>query len=293
MNIFNGLDNIVKTDYQLAQLTWYGIGGKADYFVTPTTMEQLSQVVREANTNSLPVYLIGHGSNLLISDEGVNGVVIKLEGAEFSGIKFDGTTAVAGGAANLSKLVLECVRQGLGGLEGLTGVPGTVGGAVRMNAGGSFGDIGSVVESVTIMDQQGNLFEKKRPVLAFSYKSVNILEGGIIVAVKFNLHKVDQERMLKRIKEIWIYKKNNQPSSRKNAGCVFRNPPGQSAGEIIDRAGLKGFEMGKAKVSDKHANIIVVEDGCSSDQVLELIGHICDVVEQKAGIELQTEIDIW
>ncbi len=293
MNIFNGLDNIVQTDYQLAPLTWYGIGGKADYFVTPTTIEQLSQVVKEANANSLPVYIIGHGSNLLISDEGVNGVVIKLEGPQFSGIAFDGTTATVGGAANLSKLVLECVRQSLGGLEGLTGVPGTVGGAVRMNAGGSFGDIGSVVESVTIMDQQGNLFEKKRPVLAFSYKSVNILEGGIIISVKFNLHKSDQERMLKRIKEIWIYKKNNQPSSRKNAGCVFRNPPGQSAGEIIDRAGLKGFEMGKAKVSDKHANIIIVEDGCSSDQVLELIGHICDVVEQKAGIELQTEIDIW
>jgi len=293
MNIFNGLDNIVKTDYQLAPLTWYGIGGKADYFITPTTIEQLSQVVREATANSLPIYIIGHGSNLLVSDEGVNGVVVKLEGPQFSGITFDGTTAVAGGAANLSKLVLECVRQSLGGLEGLTGVPGTVGGAVRMNAGGSFGDIGSVVESVTIMDPQGNLFEKKRPVLAFSYKSVNILEGGIIISAKFNLHKADQERMLKRIKEIWIYKKNNQPSSRKNAGCVFRNPPGQSAGEIIERAGLKGFEMGKAKVSDKHANIIVVEDGCSSDQVLELIGHICDVVEQKAGIELQTEIDIW
>jgi len=293
MNIFNGLDNIVKTDYQLAPLTWYGIGGKADYFITPTTIEQLSQVVREATANSLPIYIIGHGSNLLVSDEGVNGVVVKLEGPQFSCITFDGTTAVAGGAANLSKLVLECVRQSLGGLEGLTGVPGTVGGAVRMNAGGSFGDIGSVVESVTIMDPQGNLFEKKRPVLAFSYKSVNILEGGIIISAKFNLHKADQERMLKRIKEIWIYKKNNQPSSRKNAGCVFRNPPGQSAGEIIERAGLKGFEMGKAKVSDKHANIIVVEDGCSSDQVLELIGHICDVVEQKAGIELQTEIDIW
>jgi UDP-N-acetylmuramate dehydrogenase len=236
---------------------------------------------------------MGHGSNLLVSDEGVNGVVVKLEGEEFAGIKFDGATAVAGGATNLSKLVIECVRQSLGGLEGLTGVPGTVGGAIRMNSGGSFGDIGSVVESVRIMDQQGNVFEKKRPVLSFSYKSVNILEGGIIVSATFKLHTADQERMLRRIKEIWIYKKNNQPSSRRNAGCVFRNPPGQSAGEIIERAGLKGFEMGKAKVSEKHANIIVAEEGCTSKEVLDLIGHICEVVEQKSGIELQTEIDIW
>jgi UDP-N-acetylmuramate dehydrogenase len=143
------------------------------------------------------------------------------------------------------------------------------------------------------MDQQGNVFEKKRPVLAFAYKYVNILEGGIILGAKFTLHKADQQRLLKRIKEIWIYKKNNQPASRRNAGCVFRNPAGQSAGEIIERVGLKGYAMGKAAVSDKHANIIVVEEGCSSDQVLELIGHICDVVQQRTGIELQTEIDIW
>jgi UDP-N-acetylmuramate dehydrogenase len=293
MNIFNGLDEIVKTDYPLAAHTWYGIGGNADYFAAPQTLEQLSEVVGTAAENSLPVYILGHGSNILVSDDGVNGVVIKLEGEEFAEIKFEDTNVIAGAAANLSKLVIECVRQSLGGIEGLTGVPGTIGGAIRMNAGGSFGDIGSVVESVKIMDQQGNVFEKERPVLSFSYKSVNILEGGIIVSARLKLHEADQERMLRRIKEIWIYKKNNQPSSRRNAGCVFRNPAGQSAGEIIERAGLKGFEMGKAKVSEKHANIIVVEPGCTSAEVLALIGHICEVVEQKTGIELQTEIDIW
>lgn len=293
MNIFNGLDEIVKTDYPLAQHTWYSIGGNADYFATPKTVEQLSAIMKIASENSLPIYIMGHGSNLLISDEGVNGVVIKLEGDEFGGINFDGNTVTVGGAVNLSKFVLECVRQSLGGLEGLTGVPGTVGGAIRMNSGGGFGDIGSVVDSVMMMDQQGNVFEKKRPVLAFSYKSVNILEGGVIISATFKLHGANQEQLLKRIKEIWIYKKNNQPSSRRNAGCVFRNPQGQSAGEIIERAGLKGFVQGKAKVSDKHANIIVVEDECSSNDVLALIGHICDVVEQNAGIELQTEIDIW
>ncbi|MFI4912846.1 MAG: UDP-N-acetylmuramate dehydrogenase [Sedimentisphaeraceae bacterium JB056] len=293
MNIFNGLDEIVKTDYPLADHTWYGIGGNADYFASPRTVEELSKVMKIASENSLPVYIMGHGSNLLISDEGVNGVVIKLESPDFTTITFDGNNATAGGASNLSKLVIECVRHSLGGLEGLTGVPGTVGGAIRMNSGGSFGDIGSVVESVKIMDQQGNVFEKRRPVLAFGYKSVNILEGGIIISATFNLHTADQDRMLRRIKEIWIYKKNNQPSSRRNAGCVFRNPQGQSAGEIIERVGLKGFEMGKAKISEKHANIIVADEGCSSNDVLALVGHICEVVEQKTGIELQTEIDIW
>jgi len=211
----------------------------------------------------------------------------------FGEIEFEQTTAKVGAAVNLSKLVIECVRHSLGGLEGLTGVPGTIGGAIRMNCGGGFGDIGSVVEAVDIIDQDGNLFEKRRPVLAFGYKSVNIVEGGIIVGATINLYNADQERMLRRIKEIWIYKKNHQPSSRRNAGCVFRNPPGQSAGEIIERAGLKGYSLGKAKISDKHANIIVAEQGCTSAEVLELIGHICQVVEEKTGIELQTEIDIW
>jgi len=293
MNIFSGLDEIIKTDYPLAPLTWYGIGGNADYFVTPKTVEQLSEVVKTAAANSLPVYIMGHGSNLLISDDGVRGVVIKLDGGEFEQMKFDANSVTVGGAVNLSKLVLESVRHSLSGLEALTGIPGTIGGAIRMNCGGSFGDIGSVVESVSIMDQEGNLFEKKRPVLAFGYKTVNIVEGGVIVAAKLNLYNGDQDKMLRRIKEIWIYKKNNQPSSRRNAGCVFRNPPGQSAGEIIENAGLKGFAVGKAKVSDKHANIIVVDKDCPSGDVLELIGHICKVVEEKFEIELQTEIDIW
>ncbi len=293
MNIFNGLDDIVKTDYPLAQHTWYEIGGNADYFVTPETTEQLASVVKTAAEHSLAIYVMGHGSNLLVNDDGVRGVVIKLAGEEFTKIGFDGTTATAGGATNLSKFVIECVRNSLGGMEAMTGIPGTVGGAIRMNAGGNFGDIGSVVDAVRIMDSQGNVFTKKRPVLSFSYKDVNILEGGIILSADFNLYQSDQKRMLRRIKEIWIYKKNHQPSSRRCAGCVFKNPPGKKAGEIIERVGLKGFEMGKAKVSDKHANIIVVDEGCSSKEVLDLIGHISDVVEQKTGIELQTEIDIW
>lgn len=293
MNTFNGLDDIIKNDYPLAPHTWYGIGGNADYFATPQTVEQLSSIIKQAAASSLPIYILGDGSNLLISDDGVRGVVVKLDGEQFNKIEFNGTTVQAGAAVNLSKLVLECVRNSLGGLEGLTGVPGTVGGATRMNAGGTFGDIGSAIEAVTIMDAFGNEFVKKRPVLAFSYKNVNIVEGGVITSVKFNLYKTDQERMLKRIKEIWIYKKNNQPASRRNAGCVFKNPAGQSAGEIIEKAGLKGFEMGKAKISEKHANIIVVEQGCTSSEVLELIGHICKVVEEKFEIELQTEIEIW
>ena len=155
------------------------------------------------------------------------------------------------------------------------------------------GYIGWVLEWFCIIDHDGNLFYKKRPVLAFGYKTVNIVDGGIIVAAKLNLYNGDQEKMLRRIKEIWIYKKNNQPSSRRNAGCVFRNPLGKSAGEIIENAGLKGYSVGKAKVSDKHANIIVVEKDCPSGDVLEVISHICKVVEEKFEIELQTEIDIW
>ena len=292
MDIFSGLEQIVKQDHALSGHTWFGLGGKADYFVTPKNIEQLRDVVVRCHENEIDIRVLGFGSNLLVGDEGVRGAVIRLEGEEFTKMEFKGTRLIASAGANLSKMVLESVRRGLSGIEALTGIPGSVGGAVKMNAGGNFGDIGASVQSVTLMDGEGNIFEKSKPELVFDYRWVNITAKVILGAV-LELSESDSEQMLKTIKEIWIYKKNSQPLNTKNAGCIFKNPRGLSAGALIDRASLKGLQIGGAQVSEKHANFIMTEKGCKSADVKRLIDAVRNRVKEEFDIELELEIEIW
>jgi UDP-N-acetylmuramate dehydrogenase len=292
MNIFNGLEEIVETDYPLAKRTWYGLGGAADYFIRPKTVRQLTEVVRRCNKNNIRIYAMGFGSNLLISDEGLRGAVIKLEAEQFAQIEFDGEEVTAWAGAELSKLVLTCVKKGLSGIEALTGIPGSVGGAVKMNAGGNFGDFGSSVETVTLMDSDGNVFEKSKPELVFDYRRTNIT-AKFILSARLKLNESDSEQIMRTVKEIWIYKKNNQPLNTKNSGCIFRNPQGGSAGALIDRASLKGLRIGGAVVSEKHANFIIAEKECTSSDVMRLIEAIQQKVKEQFDIELELEVEIW
>jgi UDP-N-acetylmuramate dehydrogenase len=292
MNIFNGLEEIVETDYPLAKRTWYGLGGAVDYFIAPKTVKQLTEVVRRCNKNNIRIYAMGFGSNLLISDEGLRGAVIKLEAEQFAQIEFDGEEVTAWAGAELSKLVLTCVEKGLSGIEALTGIPGSVGGAVKMNAGGNFGDFGSSVETVTLMDSDGNVFEKSKPELVFDYRRTNIT-AKFILSARLKLNESDSEQIMRTVKEIWIYKKNNQPLNTKNSGCIFRNPQGGSAGALIDRAGLKGLRIGGAVVSEKHANFIIAEKECTSSDVMRLIEAIKEKVKEQFDVELELEVEIW
>ena len=292
MNIFSGLDEIVKSNCPLSDYTWYGIGGNAEYLITPETVDQLQDVVQRCNESDVPIRVLGFGSNLLVSDDGVKGAVIKLEGPELAKSEFEGDYLVAGAGVSLSKQVLECVRKGLSGIEALTGIPGSIGGAIKMNAGGTFGDIGSCVESVTLMDRQGNVFEKSKPELVFGYRRVNIT-AKLILSARFRLAEADPEQMLRTTKEIWIYKKNSQPLNTKNAGCIFKNPRGTSAGALVDRAGLKGLQIGGAQVSEKHANFIVAHEGCKSSDIKRLIEAVRDRVREEFDVELEPEIEIW
>ena len=292
MNIFNGLEEIVEIDYPLARRTWYGLGGPADYFITPKTVKQLREVIERCNENNIRIYVLGFGSNLLISDNGVRGAVVRLESEQFTEIEFDGEEVTAWAGAELSKLVLSCVEKGLSGIEALTGIPGSVGGAVRMNAGGNFGDFGSEVETVTLMDSEGNVFEKSKPELVFDYRRANITAKFILNA-QVKLNAAESEQIMRTVKEIWIYKKNNQPLNTRNCGCIFRNPEDASAGALIDRAGLKGLQIGGAVVSEKHANFIIAEKGCTSRDVVRLIDAIKQRVKEQFDTELELEIEIW
>jgi UDP-N-acetylmuramate dehydrogenase len=292
MNIFTGLEQIIETNHPLAKHTWYGLGGSAEYFIRPKTVKQLKEVVRRCNENKIAIYALGFGSNLLISDNGIRAAVIKLEADEFVQTKFDAEKVTVWAGAELSKLVLTCVQKGLSGIEALTGIPGSIGGAVKMNAGGNFGDIGSAVESVTLMDIHGNIFEKKKPELVFDYRGTNITAKFILNA-ELKLTDADPSQIMRTVQETWIYKKNNQPLNTRNCGCIFKNPRGVSAGALIDRAGLKGLQIGGAVVSEKHANFIIAEKGCTSRDVLRLIDAIRQRVKEQFNVELELEIEIW
>ncbi len=292
MNIFSGLDKIVETNHSLADHTWYGLGGPADYFIRPQSIEQLKEVVQRCNENKIRIYVMGFGSNLLISDQGLRAAVIKLDSEQFEQTQFDGEQVTTWAGAELSKLVLTCVQKGLSGIEALIGIPGSIGGAVKMNAGGNFGDIGAAVETVTLMDSQGNVFEKSKPELMFDYRRTNITAKFILNA-RLKLAAGDPEQIMRTVKEIWIYKKNTQPLNTKNSGCIFKNPRGVSAGALIDRAGLKGLQIGGGAVSEKHANFIIAEKGCKSRDVIRLIDAIKQRVKEQFDIELEPEIEIW
>ena len=292
MSIFSGLERIVRENCPLSSYTWYGLGGPAEYLIAPETAEQLADVVRRCDENALPLRVLGHGSNLLVKDEGVRGVVLRLDQPAFGRVEYAKDRVTTGAGAALSRLVLDCVRKGLAGLEPLTGIPGSVGGAVKMNAGGNFGDLGASVERLQMMDHQGHLFERAKPELSFDYRRVNVT-APVILQATLQLSEAEPDAILRTVKEIWIYKKNTQPLNMKNAGCVFKNPRQLSAGALIDRAGLKGAQVGGAKVSEKHANFILAEAGCTSHDVLELIEVIQTRMRDNFGIELDLELEIW
>ena len=292
MKLFAGLEAIVKTEEPLAPRTWYKLGGPAQYFIEPRTVEELSEVLRRCAQNEVPVRVLGGGANLLVDDSGVRGAVVHLAGAEFTRVAVAGEALRAGGGAAINALVLQSARAGLSGAECLTGVPGTVGGAVRMNAGGAFGDIGSVIESVDLMDADGVAFTRHRGELVFAYRESNV-KSKVILGAELRLVEDDPQRVLNQIKQIWIHKKNTQPLGTRNAGSVFKNPPDQAAGALIDRCGLKGTRVGGACVSEKHANFIVAENGARASDVLKLINLVREAVYKRWKVYLELEIEVW
>jgi UDP-N-acetylmuramate dehydrogenase len=292
MKLFAGLEEIVKENEPLAPRTWFRLGGPARYFVQPRTLEELKQVAGRCRDNSVPMFVLGGGANLLIDDAGVKGAVVSLAQGEFAQVQATDRGLLAGAGADMGKLVIRCVRDGLSGLEALTGIPGSVGGCVKINAGGAFGDIGNAVETVSVMNDDGEVFARCREDLAFSYRQTNIT-SRFILSAEFRLTADDPHRVLKQVKQIWIYKKNTQPLGQRNAGCIFRNPRGMSAGALIDQAGLKGRRVGGAHVSEKHANFILADDGCTASDVLKLINVIRETVWKKREVHLELEIEVW
>lgn len=295
---FDDLGEIVECDFPLSRFTWFRIGGPAKYFIRPRSVEELAEVARRCGEYRIPVYVLGLGANVLIADEGIPGAVVRL-GEEYwrqVSVRRDEAAGQAllsvNAGADLHKLVLHTCREGLAGIECMAGIPGTVGGAVHMNAGGKFGDFGANVTRVTVMDAGGNVSERTRDDLIFEYRRTNIV-APFILGAELELEIDDPKGCMKRTKEIWMYKNSTQPLNTKSAGCMFKNPRGLSAGSLIDQSGLKGLRIGNAEVSSKHANFIIAHADCTAQDIRNLVAEVKEKVESRQGVRLETEVKMW
>ena len=287
-----GLSDRIECDVPLGRLTWFRVGGSARFVFHPRDAEDLSALVRRARLEEVPVKVLGSGANVLVSDDGFDGVVVRLDDPAFSRVTRCEGGLVVGAGVELMLLSRQCSEQGLAGLEGLAGIPATVGGAVCMNAGGQFGDFGTVVSEVEILRDDGLIERRTRDALGFGYRRSDVGEG-IVLSARLALTEDDPDRVKKKFDECFEYKKASQPLADRSAGCVFKNPPGESAGALIDKVGLKGRAYRRASVSDRHANFIVTERGAKASDVLGLIDIVRERVADLCGILLELEIDVW
>ncbi len=288
----------IKKNEPLSKHTSFGIGGPADQLAFPVDREDLVALLAAVKKQKLPYFILGGGTNLLVRDGGFRGIVISLK--RMGTIKIEREYRSVGGSycviaaeagVPLPKLHFFATEQGLTGLEFATGIPGTVGGAIYMNAGTSAGEIGDITESVTLLTPEGELITRTKDEMKFGYRTSQLLAGEVVVEARFALRREDREKIQARIKDL-LEKRKLQPTGHPSAGSVFKNPYEQSAGVLIDSAKLKGKKVGGAQVSDKHANFIVNVGNAKAKDVLALMEIVKETVLDVHGVRLEPEIKI-
>ena len=292
MPSLTGFEAIVRRNEPLAPKTWFRLGGPAEFYAEPRSIDELAALARRCREEDLPLRLLGGGSNLLIGDAGVRGMVIHLGEESFGEIKVENRGISAGGAAKLGHVISSAVREGLAGLETLVGIPGTIGGALHGNAGTRGGDIGQWATRATVMTRSGEISQRQRGEMVFAYRESS-LDDVVILSAEFELEHDDPEQLTKRMQKQWIMKKSSQPLGHQSAGCIFKNPRGMSAGMLVEQAGMKGVRIGGAEVSQRHGNFIVADPGASSQDVARLVEEMKNRVLDRLGVELELEIEVW
>lgn len=277
-------------DEPMSAHTTFKIGGNADLFITVDSVSELKSAINACKSNDIPYMILGNGSNLLISDSGIEGAVITLDG-EFKDISTDGDIITAGAGAKLSRLCTAALDRSLSGLEFAYGIPGTVGGAVYMNAGAYGGETKDVLTSVTALTQTGEVKEYGADELCMGYRtSVFKTNGNIILFAKYKLHNDDKVAVKARMDDFMNRRKTKQPLEYPSAGSVFKRPEGAFAGTLIEQCGLKGKTVGGAQVSEKHAGFIINIGGATCDDVMDLVKLVQDTVKAETGYALEREI---
>ena len=281
----------IKPDYPLKDKTTFKIGGRAQFFCEPGNRGELSLLVKAAKDGKFPLFVLGAGSNLLVSDKGVKGLVIKLSSACFKKIMIKDEFVRVGSAVTLAGLAKSAKERSLCGLEFLAGIPGTVGGALAMNAGCWGKNFGDLVKEVEIMNQNGKIECLKKSQIDFGYRKSSLAKY-IILSCLLKLEKGERAGIEKNTAGFMAHRRQTQDSAYPNAGCIFRNPD-VPAGKLIELCGFKGRNAGDAFVSQKHANFILNKGKASSKDVLRLMQLIRKRVKSKFKLNLQPEIKIW
>lgn len=290
MNWYDAYSHLVRRDYNIKYLSSFRIGGTADFYAAPEDRETLIGLYRAALAAGVKVYVLGGGYNLL-APERVDGLVLST--AKVDDLEFDEEYLRAECGVNNARLVASAAAKGLAGLQCLAGVPGSVGGSLVMNAGGRFGEIADCVREVEIIDAAGVLKTLYRDDIDFRYRHSG-LDGSLVVSGLFKLRPVaDRLEIKDETRRIRQLKMESQPLAAASAGCIFRNPDGDSAGRLIDAAGLKNARVGGAVVSDQHANFIVNDNEATYDDVMALIRQVKATVLEKHGVQLELEVRVW
>ncbi len=267
------------------------IGGPADFFIVPQDVDDIRLALAFADKEGLAVEVIGGGNNLLVRDRGIRGVVLRLEGC-LGRAEFHGEEAVAGAGVSLSALIREAAALNLGGIECLVGIPATIGGAVAMNAGTPDGYIGDFVSAVYFLHADGALGEFKPGPGAFGYRMFAAPPGAVLIGARLRLHRRPYAEIQKDIKQRLKQKKATQPLALASAGCVWKNPPNDAAGRLVEKVGLKGKRLNGAEISAKHANFIVNRGGAMAADVLALMDMTRERVQTQFGITLEPEVRV-
>ncbi len=288
---------ILKNEPMSAHTT-FKTGGCADYYIVPRTSDEVAALIRYHKMNRLPYFVVGNGSNLLVSDKGYRGTVIDLgrnDGTEFTmlGYEWEGDELLmdVGAGCFLSAVGSIAAKIGASGFEELSGIPGCIGGACIMNAGAYGGEMKDVIRSVEVVDQNGRKQKLDRDQIEFRYRGSSLMDDGVIVCrAEIRLHKGDPEAVHAKCEELMNRRKESQPLEFPSAGSTFKRPEGYFAGKLISDAGLKGYRIGGAEVSEKHAGFLINRGGATSADIYQLICHVQQVVQEKYGVALVPEV---
>ena len=284
-------DSELKIDENMSNHIHFKVGGPVDILLIPSKVNQVVETLKICKNENIPYFIIGNGSNLLVKDGGIRGVVIKL--SNLLSIEVKDNTIKASSGTLLEDVSKKAVENSLTGFEFACGIPGSVGGAVFMNAGAYDGEIKNVIKEAEVLDRDGNIMVLSKKELELGYRTSKVMKDNLLVlSATFELTKGDKEKIQERVNELTEKRESKQPLEYPSAGSTFKRPEGYFAGKLIQDAGLKGASVGGAAVSEKHSGFVINKDGATAEDVLNLIAHVQNEVKKQFGVELHTEVRI-
>lgn len=292
MSLLAGFEHVVRENESLAPFTKLNIGGPAEYFAEPTNRDELIALVKRFSQHELPIRLLGNGTNLLVSDEGVKGLVIHLSAAEFGKIHVHDNGLTTGGGVKLNHFVSTAVREGFVGPERLVGLPGTIGGALHNNTVAHGVDIGDWVREAEVLTRSGDVVNHKAESISFSYGQSS-LDELVILDVTFQFEKGDVDELTKAMQKLWIVRRASHVAMDQQSAYMFQDSGSVAAGSLIEQAGLKNLEVGKVSLFEADPNFFVCQPGASSEDVKSMMQQIQTQVAEKMEVELNTAIQVW